>query len=263
LRALLRHQLDQILAHDPGTRLGGDPESLHDMRVAVRRSRALLRAGRRLIADDTQALRDELKWLGTVLGDVRDLDVLLARLRGEAASLDPADRAAAGRLLRALERQRTRARRAMLRALDGERYTALLDRFEATLEALEPSDDTATLDQLAARELRRLRRAVRAAADDAPNEVLHDLRKRGKRTRYAYELAGSARVVKRAKSFQDVLGEHQDSVVAEERLRALSQESPPDQALAAGMLIDRERARRGDARASWRKVWRTLERSTR
>jgi CHAD domain-containing protein len=261
LRALLREQLDQILAHDPGTRLGGDPESLHDMRVAVRRSRALLRAGRQLIGDDTQALRSELQWLGSVLGDVRDLDVLLARLRAEAASLDPADRAAAGRLLRALERQRTGARRAMLRALDGERYAGVLDRFEETLDALQPSDDKATLDELAERELKRLRRAVRAAGDDAPDEVLHDLRKRGKRTRYAHELAGSARVVKRAKAFQDVLGEHQDSVVAEERLRSLSHEAPADQALAAGLLIERERARRGDARASWRKVWRALERS--
>src|SRR3954468_9332869 len=44
LRARLRAQLDEILANDPGTRLGTDPESLHDMRVALRRARALLRA---------------------------------------------------------------------------------------------------------------------------------------------------------------------------------------------------------------------------
>jgi CHAD domain-containing protein len=68
-------------------------------------------------------------------------------------------------------------------------------------------------------------------------------------------------VVKRAKAFQDILGEHQDSVVAEERLRALSHDAPADQALAAGLLIEQERAHRTDARASWRKAWRQLERA--
>jgi CHAD domain-containing protein len=263
LQALLRAQLDAILAHDPGTRLGDDPESLHEMRVAVRRARALLRAGAPLVASDTQPIRGELQWLGTVLGDVRDLDVLLARLRGEAASLDPADRAAAGRLLRTLERQRTRARRVLLKALDGQRYADLLDRYEQALEALETSGSGKTLAQLAGREAKRLRTAVRAAGDEPLDEQLHDLRKRGKRTRYAHELSGEKDVVRRAKAFQDVLGEHQDSAVAEERLRALAHEAPADQALAAGLLIERERARREAARAAWRRAWRRLDRSTR
>jgi CHAD domain-containing protein len=235
------------------------------MRVAVRRARALLRAGEPLIAADTQMLALELKWLGGILGDVRDLDVLLARLRGEAASLDPADRKAAGRLLRSLERQRTRARRTMLKALDGQRYANLLDRFEDTLGELAPATAEITLDNLARRELKRLRQAVRAAGSEPADDVLHDLRKRGKRARYAYELAGEDAVVKRAKALQDVLGEHQDSTVAEDRLRTLSQDAPPDQALAAGRLVERERERelRAAARASWRAVWRRLERAAR
>ena len=187
------------------------------MRVAVRRARALLRAGKPLIETDTQMLSLELKWLGGILGDVRDLDVLLARVRGEAASLDPADRKAAGRLLRSLERQRTRARRAMLKALDGRRYATLLDRFEDTLGELAPAAVDLTLDA----------------------------------------------VVKRAKALQDVLGEHQDSTVAEDRLRTLSRDAPPDQALAAGRLVERERELRAQARASWRGVWRRLERAAR
>jgi len=261
LRRLLREQFDQVLAHDPGTRLGTDPESLHDMRVAVRRARALLRAGAPLVATDTQMLSLELQWLGSVLGDVRDLDVLLARLRGEAASLDPSDRAAAGRLLRALERQRTRARRAMLKALDGNRYDALIDRFDETLTTLEPTESTATLASLAQRELKRLRRDVRALDRDPADDALHALRKRGKRTRYAHELAGKKAVVKRAKQLQDVLGEHHDSVVAEERLRTLAHDAPADQALAAGLLIEQERRKRDAARAAWRKSWQQLERA--
>jgi CHAD domain-containing protein len=263
LRRLLRDQFDELLAHDPGTRLGTDPESLHDMRVAVRRSRALLRAGAPLVATDTQMLSLELQWLGSVLGEVRDLDVLLARLRSEAASLDAGDRAAAGRLLRALERRRTQARRAMLKVLDGQRYDTLVDRFDSTLSALEPADSTVTLGSLARRELKKLRRDVRALEREPADDALHALRKRGKRTRYAHELAGKKAVVKRAKELQDVLGEHQDSVVAEERLRALAHDAPADQALAAGLLIDLERAKRARARATWRKTWRQLQRTAR
>ncbi len=263
LRRLLHEQLDQLYGHDPGTRLGTDPESVHDMRVATRRSRALLRAGVPLVETDTQGLSLELQWLGSVLGAVRDLDVLLARIRDEAAALDPSDRASAGRLLRGLERQRTRARRALLKALDSQRYDALLDRFEELVTTLEPSESNATLGKLAERELDRLRRDVRALDKEPADDALHGLRKRGKRVRYAHELAGAKEAVKRAKAFQDVLGEHQDSVVAEERLRAISQDAPADQALAAGLLIERERARRASARASWRKVWRELERAAR
>jgi CHAD domain-containing protein len=205
----------------------------------------------------------ELQWLGSVLGDVRDLDVLLARLRDEAGDLDAGDRAAAGRLLRTLDRQRTRLRRALLKALDGQRYDTLVDRFDEVLTTLEPSDSKATLENLAQREFKRLRRDVQALDQEPADDALHALRKRGKRVRYAHELSGAKAVVNRAKAFQDVLGEHQDSAVAEDRLRALSQDAPADQALAAGLLIERERARRAKARASWRTAWRQLERAAR
>jgi CHAD domain-containing protein len=99
---------------------------------------------------------------------------------------------------------------------------------------------------------------VKALDDDPPDEALHDLRKRGKRTRYAAELADRDAVVKRAKTFQDVLGAHQDSVVAEGRLRALAASATPVQALAAGRLIEREHARQHDARDTWADAWRKL-----
>ena len=263
LRALLRMQLGEILRHDPGTRLGTDPESLHDMRVAVRRSRALLRAGRALVASDTQMLAAELKWLGEVLGAVRDLDVLLAHLRGEAAELGATDEKTALRLLRALTQERKRARGALLRALDSPRYLQLLDRFETGLVDLEPTGATVTLDALAKLELKRVRKAVRALSDRPLDEELHDLRKRGKRARYAFELARNRTVADRAKQLQDVLGEHQDSTVAESRLRALGEVAPADQAVVAGRLLERERLRQSAARADWPAAWRELDRASR
>ena len=255
----LRAQLRTVLANDPGTRLGRDPESLHDMRVAVRRSRALLRAGQPLYENDVSGLVEELRWVGEKLGAVRDLDVLLERLRAETEDLDPADRAASRALLRTLERRRTSARTSLLKALGGDRYFALLDRFGAEVDALTPSGVDVTLDDLAKRELKKLRKDVRATGVEPADEELHALRKRGKRVRYAYELAGKSAVVKRAKALQDVLGEHQDSVVAETTLRDLS--SAPDRAIVAGRLIERERARRASARNSWRKAWDRLARA--
>ena len=259
LRARLRLQLREILANDPGTRLGRDPESLHDMRVAVRRSRALLRAGSKLYTDDVSALAEELRWLGERLGAVRDLDVLLERLRSDVDELDADDRKSGRMLLRTLERRRGTARTSLLKALDSDRYFSLLDDVGASIERLAPSGADLTVADLARRELKKLRTRVRAAGNDPADDELHALRKRGKRVRYAYELAGEDAVVKRAKAFQDVLGEHHDSVVAEATLRGLA--TAPERALAAGRLIERERTKRADARAAWRGAWRRLQRA--
>jgi len=260
-QTMLRDQLEAILANDPGVRLGGDDENIHRMRVATRRSRALLRTAAPLYAGDVQMLSLELKWLAGGLGAVRDLDVLIARLTAEADELAPPDAAAARRLLRGLERNRSRVRRELLKALDGERYAHLLDRFEETVTALEPSGDETSLDSLAGLQLKKLRRDARSVDDAADNDQLHALRKRGKRVRYAHELSGNDKVVKRAKELQDVLGEHQDSVVAEERLRALAADAPADQALAAGLLIAAEERRRAGARTDWRAAWKALDRA--
>lgn len=261
LVSLLRAQLELVLAHDPGTRLDRDPESLHDMRVAARRSRALLHAGRTLIDGDTTALEDELKWLGGALGSVRDLDVLLMRLRELSAKLDAPDADNARPLLRTLQGQRSRARRTLLRALDGDRYLMLLDRFESELAALRPSDGGVSLDELAQKQMKKLRKTAGMLDEDSADAQLHELRKRGKRARYAFELAGNDKVVRRAKKLQDVLGEHQDAVVAEDTLRALAEGATAAQAIAAGRLIDGERERRAEARKQWPNAWKRLARA--
>lgn len=255
LRSRLRHQLREIERNDPGTRLGRDPESLHDMRVAVRRLRALLRAGRKLVATDTGALDERLKELGRVLGEVRDLDVLLERLEAEASELPAGDARYGRSLLAAMRTERSCARARLLGALRSDQYLALLDDTARTIETLEPSGSEITLDRLADRAFAKLRNAVHELPDDPADEELHAVRKAGKRARYAAELARRKEFVRQAKKLQDVLGEHQDAVVAAEQLRQLAVAATPEQALAAGRLVEREEQRRAEARRTWQTAW--------
>jgi len=261
LRSGLLEQLRAIEAHDPGTRLGRDPESLHDMRVAVRRARALFRTGRRVIAGDMKAVESGLKELGRVLGDVRDLDVLIDRLRVEAEGLGEDDRRAFETAIDSLARERSAARERLLVALDSDLYLRLLDDLERMAQELRLSGDAATLPDLVDRQAAKLRKIAKSLPKDPPDDDLHALRKAGKRTRYAAELAGDKKLVKRAKELQDVLGEHQDAVVAAERLRELAAAAEPDAAFAAGRLAEREEARRLEARKRWPKAWRRLRKT--
>jgi len=226
LQGMFRAQLDAIVAHDAGTRLGSDPEELHQMRVATRRMRAFLRAGRDLLDHEwAEGLRAELAWLGGALGPVRDTDVLVERLHAGAAGLDPREERALGRLFGLLAAEREEGRERMLEGLRSERYLGLLDRLEAAAVAPRTTGAAASLRDIAAAEFRRLRKAARALGPEPSDDELHDLRIRGKRARYAAELAErsvgkpAARFIGEAKAFQDVLGEHQDAVVAEERIR--------------------------------------------
>lgn len=261
LRSLLREQLREIERHDPGTRLGRDPESLHDMRVAVRRTRALLRAGKKLIAADMSGLDGRLQELGAVLGEVRDLDVLLARLEAEAGELGGEDAKQARSLLARLRTERSCSRARLLAALRSEQYLWLLDDTAEAIEDLELSGAAVTLDDVADRAFAKARKAVHALPDEPTDAELHRVRKLGKRARYAGELVGRKEFVRQAKALQDVLGEHQDAVVAAERLRELAVEASPGQAVAAGRLVERELERRAVARATWQEAWQRLRKT--
>jgi CHAD domain-containing protein len=268
LKAVLGQQLALVLAHDPGTRLGSDPEDLHQMRVATRRIRAVLRAARPMLEPGwVEPLREELRWLGTALGPVRDLDVMREHLAGEIASLEPADSRGGRHLLVLLDRERAEAREAMLAALRSDRYLSLLDALEAATRQPKVVDPEVSLLGIAADEFRSLRRAMAALGEAPSDEELHEVRIRGKRARYAAELAEpwggrrAARFIRRAKAFQDVLGEHQDAVVAAQRIRALAGRVRGAQgALVAGRLLERQRQRRDAARADLAQQWAKLER---
>ncbi|HUK95880.1 MAG TPA: CHAD domain-containing protein [Gaiellaceae bacterium] len=246
LSAALAEQHAQAVCHDVALRLGGDDEDVHKLRVALRRSRAYLRAARPLLdAEWSEQLREELGWAGRELGGVRDLDVMLAGLRKQLGRLDEEDRVAFRPLLRRLSAQRARARAKLPRILDDERYLAAVAALQEAAISPRSLGSTETLDALARHDVQKLlNRAAKVSGKETDSE-LHALRIRAKRGRYAAELLdgkAAARFVEQAKELQDLLGEHQDAVVAEERLRGLPKEGDDRAAvLAAGQLVERER----------------------
>ena len=84
--AVLRRQLAVVREKEAGTRLGEDPEELHDMRVATRRLRAALVLFADVLPVRAQTFREEFGWLGRLLGSVRDLDVQMEGLADMAAA---------------------------------------------------------------------------------------------------------------------------------------------------------------------------------
>jgi len=271
IQARFEEQYSEILAHDPGTRLGDEPEALHKQRVAVRRLRALLRSAAPMLDPIwSNQLREELGWLGRSLGSVRDLDVLLVHLREEVRALEGDDRSAGLQLIAALDEERTAARGELVRALGSTRYLTLLARLEEAVPGPRWVGDDIPVEELAAKSFRKLAKAANAFGKDSTDEELHAVRIRAKRARYAAELAETlvgkpaTRFVQRARELQDVIGEHQDAVVAEERLRAAAAKArTPQAAISVGRLVERERVRRRRSRARVPKSWRKLERAGR
>jgi CHAD domain-containing protein len=250
VRALLVDQLYALRSHDPGVRLGADPEDLHKFRVATRRTRAIARATKPILGTTLRDLNDELKWLAGVLGPVRDLDVMIDHIRGGVAELGP-DTVAGEDLVSALTMRREDAREVMHEAMDSERYFALLQQFAETIETL-PGVSDKELAPLAKRELKKLEHAAHALPVDPEDAALHEVRIKAKRARYSAELLQSDKQVTRyidaLRDLQDVVGEHQDSVVAEEQLRKLSRAKT---AVAVGRLVEREHERRQERRTAY------------
>ena len=269
LRMFFREQYARILAHDPGVRLGSNPEDLHQLRVAARRLRSVLRSAAPLLESSwVDGLREELSWLGGELGPSRDHDVLLAHLRQEAADLDPADRRALKPLFDELDRGGEEARNRALAALRSERYFGLLASLEGAAAAPPPGEGNGSLLSAARNDFERLAKAMQRLAEEPSDENTHRARIKGKRARYAAELVeddlgkAAGGLIASAKEFQDVAGEFQDAVVADEQIRALiRRQSSQRTVLAAGILVGRERERRRRAAAGLPASWARLEKA--
>jgi CHAD domain-containing protein len=261
----------RLIEHDPVMRLDSDPEGVHQARVATRRLRSDLRTFRSLVDPSlASSLRDELGWLAGVLGSVRDGDVLLERIRRNAARLPESSRPGAERVIGALAVTREDARDELFDALRSDRYVELLDLLVAAANA--PALSSAAeipahiaLPALVGDPWRLLERRAEALGQSPSDDALHDIRVRTKRVRYAAEAVAPV-VGHRARAFaraaadlQEVLGDLNDAVVAEGWLREWAHGSrSPSGVFAAGELVSLERADAQRSRARWKKAWKKL-----
>jgi CHAD domain-containing protein len=286
--AYLREQVEQIRHQDLPVRLDA-PDAIHKMRVATRRLRSALATFKPLFdADRVRAMRGELKWLAGELGAARDAEVMRDRLRdavraelperardGAAAQTDPKHGFAWEDVAAVTDDQLGQAyRRAhdrVLAELDGQRYRSLLldlDRLVESPPFTPRSDQRAgkVLTRRVASSYRDVRQLVKQvnkeAAGARQEELLHEARKAAKAARYAGESVTSvfgndaAAFAAGMERVQETLGEHQDSVVTQQRLRDLALHA--DSTAAAftyGRLHAHEESHTGDSRRHFDQAW--------
>ena len=272
--ALSMRLLHTIEANLPGTLADLDSEFLHDLRVAVRRTRALQRELKRVFPpDELERFRQEFRWLQQVTGPSRDLDVYLLEFGDFAAAVPEAHRQSLELLRELLAQRRASERQAMEEALRSERTTRLLHDWAAFLERLPtlPVDErphaARPIGEVAARRIDRVyRRMVRmgeAIDDTSPHEALHDLRKKGKELRYLLEFFAplfaskvTKPMVKTLKSLQDALGRFQDREVQATMIRGLADDvarrsGGAEALMAMGVLIERLQEQQDVARGEF------------
>ncbi|NEA06334.1 CHAD domain-containing protein, partial [Streptomyces sp. SID10116] len=270
----LRTQRDALLALDPAVRRDL-PDSVHQMRVATRRLRSAFKSYRKILDRTvTDPIGEELKWLAAELGVDRDQEVLTERLTDRIGALPRT-------LLLGPVRGRLRiwtvarsagSRRRTVAVLESKRYLALLDSLDALLAdpPLRPAaaaPPEKALVKAALKDYERLATRIEHALGLPPGQerdvALHDARKAAKRARYAGEAATPAlgkpakKFAKRMKSVQKVLGDHQDSVVAREALRALAIQAhlAGESAFTWGLLYGQEEAAGKDRERELPEAW--------
>jgi CHAD domain-containing protein len=277
-RKVLRFHLARMIAREPGTRDGTDPEELHGMRVATRRQRAAWRVfGPAFRAGRTKAHRGRLRDVASRLGAVRDLDVLLEAADRYRAELSVAEQRALEPLLSGWRTHRDDARQLLVRELDSDGYRRWVEDYSefvrheglavAPVSPTQPHRvrDTASSQILAAYEAVRAYEPVLRWADV---ETLHELRIAGKWLRYTIEFVrealgpDAAILIARVTALQDHLGELNDADVTAHMARSFLVENAGDlsalqSAAIARYLVSREKevARlRRTVGAPWRGV---------
>jgi CHAD domain-containing protein len=268
-RWVLANLATTVEANWEGTVNDVDPEFLHDLRVAVRRTRSVLAEGKQVLPPDVRDdYRAGFRWLGTATGRPRDLDVYVIEWDGYVAPLGP-DAAALAPVLALLQQQRREQHTALAQALQSRRYRALMTGWQTWLRSAAREGAGRHADRpvgvVVARRTARAQDCVlargRSITPATPAEGLHELRKDAKKLRYLLECFGTLHpqqplkaFVRRLKALQENLGEHQDAEVHVNVLRAMSSElhdaagALPETLLAMGRLAEHLERRRTTAR---------------
>jgi CHAD domain-containing protein len=288
IRSALKGAIAHMQAADPEARRG-EPEGVHRLRTSTRRLRSELRTVSDLVDREWgEHLEQELKWLAAALGSVRDLDILCQRLhsaatpragngRVSASPCDPGQDDTLGPLVHTLRERHAQNSRALREALQGERYGNLLASLAAAIEFPALEDDAwepcrKALPPLIAAAWQKLKKGGRGLEAASPDADFHQVRKLAKRARYAAELIAPAlgsRTHRRAKRFirlttqlQDMLGEHQDAIVAATELQRFLARNPHDLKLAHRIhdVLETEHQAAQAASAKFFDVWKKLDR---
>jgi CHAD domain-containing protein len=277
--AAFRGAVSRIAASDPDARRG-DSEGIHRLRTSTRRLRSELRALDEMVDRHwREPIEHELRWLAGLLGNVRDLDVLLARLHKADARQEPHDSGACelAPLKASLQARRDKAAKELDDGLQSDRYRSLLTALQRAAERPALADAARepcrmALPPVAAAAWRRLKKGGRALRPSDPEEEFHELRKRAKAARYTAELIapvlgrsaarGVGRFIRLTTQVQGTLGEHQDAIVSGREIEHALAEHPDDAAFveAAGRLLETEHEAARAARAAFFKIWQKLDR---
>jgi triphosphatase len=264
--ANLRRYLSAWHLHEPGARLGDDPEQLHDLRVAGRRLDAVLRQFSTYLPEQLVRMRPTLKKVLRALGEARDLDVALLEIEAFGRELPEADRANIEPLKAHLISERTKARHRMLAALDS---AAVQKEFEKmTLALAQPSAAAAETPQAPAlsavpelirSRYKKVRKGANRLTPESSMEAYHAIRARVKKLRYALEAVSSilgkpaVEMVRSLRRWQEKLGIQQDADVAGRRLQALAADPPKGLPPETIFLMGRLAARYADLASKARK----------
>ncbi|PZT69492.1 metal-binding protein [Streptomyces sp. SW4] len=276
--AYVRAQRDALVALDPDVRRDV-PDSVHRMRVATRRLRSAFRSYARVLdRAATDPIGAELKWLAAELGAGRDQEVLTERLTAALAGLPrPLVTGPVRTRLRTWSHARGGgSRRRLTAVLDGRRYLALLASLDELLAdpPLRAPARARKAGKVVAAAVRKdfgrvaelVERALALPPGPERDLALHDARKEAKRTRYAAEAAvgllgePAAGLVLSMRSLQQLLGEHQDSVMTREALRGLARQAHDagESSFTYGLLYGREERRAAEAEAALPALWETM-----
>jgi CHAD domain-containing protein len=249
MAALLTSLLDTLEANVNGTIRDIDTEFLHDLRIAVRRTRSALKLAGDALPDGVAGrFRPEFKWLGDLTTPTRDLDVYLLGFSDMVASLVAATPEELEPFHDHLRRSRAAQQRLLARGLRSARFARLSSQWRQALTTAGSARTRPSVARLAATRIARAhRRVIRdgsAIIATSPPESLHELRKRCKELRYLLEMFGSLydpgeqwRAVRELKALQDCLGEFQDTQVQHEELRAFADQMMAENAAPAATLL--------------------------